>query len=78
MGEVVVVLVIALLVFGGRLPKVARSVGLALVEFKEGLKGKAGSLTEDDEDVDEDLEDSDDLDDGDEGEDREEVSPPGP
>jgi sec-independent protein translocase protein TatA len=39
LGELLIVLVIALLVFGGRLPEVGRSLGRGLMEFKEGLKG---------------------------------------
>ena len=36
--EWVVILLVALLVFGRRLPDVARSVGKSIVEFKKGLK----------------------------------------
>ena len=38
-GELLLVLIVALLVFGGRLPEVGRSLGRGLVQFKEGLKG---------------------------------------
>lgn len=37
--EIVVILVIALLLFGRRLPEVGRSLGKGIVEFKKGLKG---------------------------------------
>jgi sec-independent protein translocase protein TatA len=38
-GELLLVLIVALLVFGGRLPEVGRSLGKGLVEFKKGLQG---------------------------------------
>lgn len=37
--ELMVVGVIALLLFGKRLPEVARSLGKGLVEFKKGIRG---------------------------------------
>ncbi len=37
--ELVVIGVVAVLIFGRRLPEVGRSLGQGLVEFKKGLKG---------------------------------------
>jgi len=37
-GEWIVILVVALLVFGARLPSVMRSLGKGIVEFKKGLR----------------------------------------
>jgi TatA/E family protein of Tat protein translocase len=38
MGEIFVVLLVALLVFGGRLPDTARKLGSTLSEFKRGMR----------------------------------------
>ena len=40
-GELVVIGLIALLLFGTRLPKVARSLGQSVNEFKQGMKDPA-------------------------------------
>ena len=37
--EIIAVLVIVLLLFGRRLPSVARNLGKGIVEFKKGVKG---------------------------------------
>ena len=37
--ELLIILVIALLVFGRRLPEVGKSLGKGIIEFKKGLKG---------------------------------------
>lgn len=37
--ELLIVLVIALLLFGKRLPEVARGLGKGIVEFKKGMRG---------------------------------------
>ena len=56
-GELIVILVVALLIFGGKLPEVGRSLGRGIVEFKAGLKGTAeGLLSGDDEEEEEDEE----------------------
>ncbi len=36
--EMVVILVVALMVFGKRLPEAAKGMGKSIVEFKKGLK----------------------------------------
>jgi sec-independent protein translocase protein TatA len=38
MGELLVLLLVAVLVFGGRLPEVARKFGSAISEFKRGMR----------------------------------------
>lgn len=40
----VIILIIALIIFGKRLPDVARSMGKGIVEFKKGLRGVEDEL----------------------------------
>jgi len=44
MGEVVVLLAIGLLLFGNRLPEMARSIGKSLKEFQRGVHGLEDDL----------------------------------
>jgi TatA/E family protein of Tat protein translocase len=39
-GELVLIFLVLLLVFGPRLPEVGRALGLGIKEFKDGLKGE--------------------------------------
>ncbi|HHN46276.1 MAG TPA: twin-arginine translocase TatA/TatE family subunit [Planctomycetes bacterium] len=39
-GELVLIFLVLLLVFGPRLPEVGRSLGIGIKEFKDGLKGE--------------------------------------
>ena len=40
--EVAIIGCVSVMLFGGRLPKVARSVGQSIVEFKRGVQGIEG------------------------------------
>jgi len=43
--ELIVILFIVLVIFGaGKLPGVGRSLGMAITEFKDGIKGKEETL----------------------------------
>jgi sec-independent protein translocase protein TatA len=39
MPEMIMVMVVAVLLFGKRLPEVGRSLGKGIIEFKKGLRG---------------------------------------
>lgn len=43
-GEILVLLFVAILVFGGRLPEVARKVGRTITEFKRGISEEANRI----------------------------------
>lgn len=42
--EIGVIVLLAVLLFGNRFPKIARSVGSSVVEFKNGLRGVAADV----------------------------------
>lgn len=54
--EIIVILVIALLLFGRRLPEVGRSLGRGIVEFKKGVKGIEDDIRDDMDHPDRDIE----------------------
>lgn len=39
LGELILILIVALLLFGKRLPEVSRSVGKGIREFQKGMRG---------------------------------------
>ncbi len=49
--EWLIILVVALLIFGKRLPEVGRSLGKSIVEFKKGVKGVKEEVAEVDADI---------------------------
>lgn len=51
--EWMIILVVALLIFGKRLPEVGKSLGKGIVEFKKGLKGVKDELDDVEREVDE-------------------------
>ncbi len=48
--HLMVILVVALLLFGNRLPEVARSFGRSINEFKKGMREMKDELDDDDDD----------------------------
>jgi sec-independent protein translocase protein TatA len=44
--EWIVILIVALLIFGKRLPEVMKSMGRGIVEFKKGVKGVEDDVEE--------------------------------
>ena len=46
-AELIIIMIIALLLFGKRLPEVARNLGKGVVEFKKGLKGVEDDIDQD-------------------------------
>lgn len=46
--EMIIILVVALLLFGRRLPEVGRSIGQGIKEFKKGLKDVEDDVKRDD------------------------------
>ena len=49
--EWIIVLIVALLIFGKRLPGTMRSIGKGVVEFKKGLKGVKDEVDEVESDI---------------------------
>jgi len=57
-SEWLVILIVALLVFGKRLPEVARSMGRSLTQFKRGLRDVEDDIDDATQDANRGLEDS--------------------
>lgn len=52
--EILIILIVAVLIFGRRLPEIARGMGKSLLEFKKGLK----EAKEEKEDIEKDIKDA--------------------
>lgn len=48
--ELIIILVVVLLIFGKRLPEMARGLGKGIIEFKKGIKGIEDDVAEADAD----------------------------
>jgi len=59
--ELLIIALVALLIFGRRLPEVGRSLGRGLVEFKKGLKGVKDELDDVSREAEADAEEDDDA-----------------
>lgn len=46
-GEIIVLLLVAIVLFGGRLPNVARKVGHSISEFKRGMRDEVRRIEDD-------------------------------
>ncbi len=49
--EWIIILIVALLIFGKRLPSTMKSIGKGIVEFKKGLKGVKDEVDEVEKDI---------------------------
>ncbi|KAA0212280.1 hypothetical protein EDM80_09950 [bacterium] len=45
-GEIIVICVVALILFGGSLPMIAKNLGKSVVEFKKGIKDVKDDISE--------------------------------